>query len=176
MQRLLNKREKVTLYLAIFIVAASVCFNFIIYPILAKNSSLNREIDAARVKLKKYRWLLSQKERLQIKYNNFNSAFKASAPGADTSIITLSQLETMAKNANLRIVDIRPERSKDKGSYKEFVVELRTEGQMEGYLKFIYDIENSLLLLKIKKFQLMAKNSAQILEGTFIILQPSFLE
>jgi hypothetical protein len=44
---------------------------------------------------------------------------------------------------------------------------------MESHLRFIYALENSLLLLRIQKFELAAKTNAQALEGTFTIIQPA---
>ena len=60
--------------------------------------------------------------------------------------------------------------------YKEILIDLRTEGTQEGYLKFFYNIENSLALLRIKKFRLTAKTNTQTLEGSFSISQLSLSE
>ncbi|MBM3253533.1 MAG: hypothetical protein FJZ16_04710 [Candidatus Omnitrophica bacterium] len=172
MERLFAKRERVIFYIAIFVIIFSICFNLLIAPILNKNHMLNKEINAARIKLKKYLQLLSRKEYIQTKYSKFTTTLELSDQEEDTAISALSELEDLAKRANIHIIDIRPQSaSKNLNLYKEIFIDLKTTGTMEGYLNFIYNLENSLSLLKIKKFQLSAKPNSQILEGSFYISQ-----
>jgi hypothetical protein len=93
----------------------------------------------------------------------------------DSLVAALSELQNLAKNAKIRIIDLRPQQvaKTNKKSGKEITIDMRAEGSMEGYLKFIYDIENSLWVLHIKKFQLLAKNNSSALEGVFTISQVS---
>src|SRR3989338_2540359 len=154
MPKALTKREKTTLYLTVGIIGFGLLFNFFLGPVFSKNNKLNREISLTRQKLKKYLVLLEQKDAIQNKYSKIFSA----------------ELENLAKGANVKIMDIRPKFGAE-GSRKELAVDLRTEGSMEGYLKFIYNLENSLLLLKIKEFQLNSKPNTQVLEGLFSIAQ-----
>lgn len=174
MQRILARREKIILSATIGVIIFSIGFNFVIAPILTKNENLNKEINVTKTKLKKYIRLLGQKEYIQNKYNKFSARLKGPALEADTSLGALSELENLAKAANIRIVDIRPQSlSRPAALYKEVIIDLRTEGTMEGYLKFIYTVENSLLLLQIKRFQLIAKPHTLSLEGRFSISQLS---
>jgi hypothetical protein len=73
-------------------------------------------------------------------------------------------MEDLCRNANVRIIEIRP---KDKTG--GFLIETRTNGAMENYLKLFYDIENSPCLLKMKKFQLSFKQDNSLLEGVLIV-------
>ncbi|MDD5595497.1 MAG: hypothetical protein PHY94_04535, partial [Candidatus Omnitrophica bacterium] len=65
MQKIISKREKTIFYLACTIIIFSLIFNFALSPIIKKNDLLNRQIVTTRAKLKKYLWLLSQKENIQ---------------------------------------------------------------------------------------------------------------
>jgi hypothetical protein len=176
MQKLLSKREKLIGYLTVGAVVAAILFNFLVVPILSKADSLNREVNYNRAKLTKYLWLLSQKEYLQNKYGKYPSVIKAPSQQQDSAIGALSTLEGLAKGADIRIIDLRPQGSASSAAAKGSPVDLRTEGTMEGYLKFIYDLENSLSLLKIKEFQLSAKPNSKFLEGNFSIYQLSVNE
>ncbi len=169
MQRIINKREKIILYLTAGIIIFSLVFNFTLSPIIKKNELLSRQIVVTRGKLKKYLWLLSQKESIQNKQSEAVSVDDSTLTGKDTLVNTLSELERLAKEANIRIVDIRPQTSKNLDAYKELMIDLRTEGDLEGYIKFIYSLENSLSLLKIKKLDLNVKPNTQPLEGAFAI-------
>jgi hypothetical protein len=85
----------------------------------------------------------------------------------------LAEIEALAREANIRIMDIRPQDRQDQGQIGETIIELRAEGNMDSYLKFIHSVENSFLLFKIKKFQLNARQDMQILESNFYISLPS---
>lgn len=177
MIRVLAKRERIILYATIGVVIFAIAFNFLLAPVLTKNDNLNREINLKRAKLKKYLWLISQKEAIQSKYSKFSPAPSVSDQQQDVLVSALSELENLAKNSGIRIIDLRPQQgAKGSDLYKEILIDLRTEGSMDGYLKFIYNLENSLSLLRIKKFQLTAKPNAQVLEGSFSISQLAVLD
>lgn len=173
---MLSRREKIILSTTISVIIFSMVFNFLILPILSRNEKLNKEINITKTRLKKYMRLLKQKEYLQDKYNKLSLGSSVASQQSDALVNLLSELEKIARNAQIKIIDIRPENTSSMAHYKEISVDLKTEGSMEGYSKFIYDIENSLLLLNIKKFQLNTKSNTQILEGFFSILQLSLTE
>ena len=173
MHKILSPREKLILSVTLIIVVFSIGFNFIIEPVLSKNTSLNKEISITRSRLKKYMRLLSQKDYIQNKYNKFSEILLRTNIGKDTSVNVLSEIENLAKESKIQILDIRPETPKIADLYKESLIELRTEGEMESYLKFLYTIENSTSLFTIKSFQLNAKPNSQVLEGNFSISQTS---
>ena len=173
MIKAITKRERIILFLTAGIMFFAICFNFLIEPVLNKNDQLNQEINMVRAKLKKYILLLAQKEYLEKRYGNkLPAGFNLSAQKEDSLVAALSELENLAKEAGVRIIDIRPEGAlKGKAAYKEALIDLRAEGRIEDYLKFIYHLQNSLSLLKIEKIQLTAKPNSEALEGSFTISQ-----
>lgn len=178
MQKILTKREKLILYFIGTIFIFSIAFNFLIAPVLNRYELLNKEIAAGRLRLARYLSLKGKKENIQGKYSKFAAAFKSFSQQQDTYLAVLSELENLAKGANVRIVDIRPQKSLSQGaaSYSEITVDLRAEAGIEEYMKFIYDIENSLWLLKIKRLQLVSKPNSQALEGNFSISLISYAD
>lgn len=168
------------MYATAGIVIFSIIFNFLIAPILTKNEKLNKEINITTIKLRRYLQLLNQKEYIQHKFSKFSSHIKGSVVGQDTMVSVLSELENLAEASGVRIVDIRPQSqsespnsslsaSGDPALYKEILIDFKTQGTIEGYSKFIYDLESSPLLLKIKRFQLSAKPNVSTLEGSFSV-------
>ena len=176
MQKILNKREKTIFLATILVIVFAIVFNIFISPILAKNEDLNRKINFTRAKFKKYILLLSQKESIQAKYSKYSSAFAVADQQAGALVSVLTEIENLAEKANIHIVDIRPQAPRGGGAYKEIVVDLRAEGSMEGYMKFIYNIEQSVSSLAIRKFQINAKPSIDALEGTFTISKAAVSE
>lgn len=176
MIKILNKREKIILWLTAGVIAFSIIFKFFITPVLTKNDDLNKEIKLTQAKLKRSLRLLKQKNYIKSKYSKLLPLDNLSDEPQDSSVGLLSELERLSKNANIRIIELRPETAKKSGLYKEIFVDLRADGAMSGYLKFIYDIERSPLLLKIKKFQLSAKSNTPILESNLSLSQLVVLE
>ncbi len=163
MLKSLNKREQAILLLTSAVIIFGFVFRAIIDPVLTKNETINREIKLAQLKLKKYLRLLNQKDYLKSAYAKISGETNIPQENQGASAGALSEIENLAKNSKLRIIDMRPQAQ----SY----IELRTEGDMESYLKFIYNIENPLTLLQVKKFQLNAKPGSTDLVGTFLIAQ-----
>jgi len=177
MLKILSKRERVILFATIGVIVFAIILNFLILPLLARNDNLNKRIELTRKKLTKFMWLLSQRENIKGKYGNFSSTFSPSNQQEDVLVRVLSELENLAKAADVKIIDIRPQvTSSSSGTYKEILIDLRTEGIIDGYLKFIYELEKSLLLLKVNKLQLATKPNTSILEGSFSISQLSGAE
>jgi len=170
MLRLLTSREKWIFYAASGIIIFALLFYFVIDPVFKENYSLNREINLTRVKLRKYMQLLSQKDYILAKNNKFSLDPAFYGQTENMPMVILSELEKLAGLAGMKIVDMRQEVPLDASGAKDAVINLKTEADMEGYLKFIYDVENSLALLKIKRFQINAKPNSQVLEGTFSIV------
>ena len=75
----------------------------------------------------------------------------------------------MARESGIRILDIRPQLLKKDSSIKETGIELKAAANMEGFIRFIYKVERSLTLFKIKKIQLTTKPGSPMLEGSFSI-------
>ncbi|MDD5729681.1 MAG: type 4a pilus biogenesis protein PilO [Candidatus Omnitrophica bacterium] len=170
MIKLLSSREKNLFYLTAGVIILVLLLNLLILPIARKNSALNKEISLARTKLKTYSRLLSQKQNIENKFRLLSpGANTAELQKEDNAVNTLSELENLAKNAGIRIIDLRPEAAGAESAYKEMLIELKTEGSLEDYLKFIYTVENSLSLFKIKRLQLNSLANSPMLEGDFSI-------
>lgn len=168
MQRVLSKREKIILIFTIGLIAFSLAFNLVVLPVLRKNDSLNKRIEAARLRLARYNYLLSQKEAILGRAGGLAAGGLPGEP-KDAAVAVLSEVEALAKEANIRLVDIRPRPAKG----KQIEVDIRTEGDMQGYLNFIYALEDALSLLTVDKYQLSAKINSPYLEGSFSISQIS---
>jgi hypothetical protein len=167
---MLTRRETLIFHLTLAVIILALCLNFLILPALKKNAALNKEISLAQAKLKNYTLLLAQKEKIKNKYDKLGAGLDLSKKNQDSLMSVLSELETYAREGGLRIIDLRPQASPNS---KVMVVDLKTEGPLEGYIKFIFRIENSLLLLNVEKLRLTAQSDSANLEGNFSILKPS---
>lgn len=174
MIKFLSKREKAIFNIAIVIILLALAYNFLIEPLLVKNQDLNAKIKFARLRLNRYKQLLAQKDYLQSEHSKLPKGLTSSKTEEDKLVSLLSGLESLAKDANIRIVEIRPQNTQlESRRKKDIVINLKTEGMMNGYLKFVYLVENSALILNINSFKLNSKPRSTSLEGSFSISQPS---
>ncbi|MBP7216462.1 MAG: type 4a pilus biogenesis protein PilO [Candidatus Omnitrophica bacterium] len=172
MSKTFSSREKTIFFITIVVFLFAILFNIALVPILNYNEELNKSIMITRAKLERYAQLLGQKDSIKNKYSQFSSQLNLSEKKEDRLIEVLSELEKLAKGAGVRIVDIRPEGSfREAHSYKELLIDVKTEGSIPDFTKFMYNLENSLSLLKIKKFKISSKPHAQTVEGTFSVSQ-----
>ncbi|MBU1727131.1 MAG: hypothetical protein KJ880_05830 [Candidatus Omnitrophica bacterium] len=172
MIKVLAKREKITLFLTLGVIIFALLFNFAIVPFLNRFDTLNKEITLAKAKLNKYARLLSQKEAIEKRHGKLFLRLQEKENNKDMPINALSELEGLAANSGIKIIDLRPQATVlNAKNYKETVIDMRAEGAMEGYLRFIYEIENSPLLFKVKRMQISAKSNSQSLEGSFTLSQ-----
>ncbi|MBI4706491.1 MAG: type 4a pilus biogenesis protein PilO [Candidatus Omnitrophica bacterium] len=169
MQKILSKREETILFSTIGMIVFFVFFNFVISPAIDKYEALNKEITITKVKFRKCLSLLNRKSYIESHYRKFSAQAALPSEKGDSLVDVLSELEGFAKEANMRIADMRPQGQRNVDLYKEYMIDIKLEGNIEGFLKFIFNVENSLSLLRIKKFQLSAKQQSGLLEGTFSI-------
>lgn len=170
MLRLISKREKIILYTTIGMAIFAIAFKFAILPVIDRYDAITGEIEIASAKLNKYRQLLVNKKVIEEKYIKL---FGSLPEPKELTANPLFELESLARASGVRIVDIRPQAG---SGAKEAIIDLRADGLMEAYLKFIYNIENSTAFFSIKKLQLISKPNTQGLEGNFSILQSAVAE
>lgn len=161
------------LLLTIAVIIFALLFNFIIGPVITKSKNLSRQIMINRMKLGRYLWLINNKEEIRQKYAKYIPPVAAGSQQREPLLGALAELENLAKSAGIKIVDLRPQANivKKDGPYQQTAIDMRTEGTLEAYINFIYNIENSLSLMKICSFQLAQRANSGLLEGTFSIIK-----
>ncbi|MBU1125392.1 MAG: hypothetical protein KKC84_05160 [Candidatus Omnitrophica bacterium] len=173
MGKVLSPREKRIFILTVGLFIFSVCFHFFLGPFLNRFERAVKKISVTRVRLKKSFQLLSRKEELETRFQEMARTQPASsAKDQDPYIATLTELENLARDSGIRIIDIRPHTVRG-SNQKEIGADIRTEGSLEGLVRFLYRVENSFSLLQVKKMQVSSKANSQLLEGNFSILKLS---
>lgn len=151
-KRKFNPREKILLFITMAVVLFAILLNFTVLPFIDKNDLINKEILITRIKLKKYQRLLNRRETIEGRYPPL--------PVDDSMSGALAELENMANESGLKILEVRPQ---------DELIDIRTEGNIEQQIRFIYNIQNSLALLWVRSFQINAKADNQLLEANFTI-------
>ena len=155
----MSKREKFIFYGAALFIFLAVMDRLVISPILSKITSLNKEIQEKGAAIKRNTHILSNRDRVsaeKVKYASFLNKFESAAGEDETSL--LKEIETLANEASVYIIDIKPAGAKTGGGYSMYTVKLNCEAQMENVISFMYNIENSNDLLTIINYKITPKS------------------
>ncbi|MBU2540441.1 MAG: type 4a pilus biogenesis protein PilO [Candidatus Omnitrophica bacterium] len=165
----LSKREKNIFYFTILIIAFSLIFKFILLPLFNLNQRLTQEVKAKEIELVRAR-RLSKGGSVQSQYDAFIAAIKMGESQDLEMARLLSEIESIAKEAGVNILNLRPHEIEDKRFYKRFLIELKSEGTSQQILRFIFSLESSQLLLRIEKFNLSSRISkGNLLNATLTV-------
>jgi Tfp pilus assembly protein PilO len=166
----LSKRERSVLVITIGIAVLAVAYAFVIEPILGKSNMLNEQIRSKKSYILKNRVLLSKFKSLEEEYKRYPS-LTVSAESEEKEVAkALSSIENISHSSSCPIADVKPRASKNIGSYKEILFEVATESGIDELSRFLYEIETSKDMLRVKHFTIASKSgSSNTLKGSLLI-------
>jgi Tfp pilus assembly protein PilO len=129
-------------------------FNFAIWPIKEKIDSLNNEIAAQELKLKKSSKKLNLKDSQDQEYNKYVDYIKQKYSDEQEMSALLSQIESVSAKMQIRVSDMKPLRVRAIDFYKKFSVELEAEGLLDEIARFIHAVQNQPYLLDVDRLRL----------------------
>lgn len=154
----LNKGEK-TLVLVIAALLLLFIFKLLIFePLRERLSSVQQEIERARLVIRKYSDLGAHRKEILEAEKKIERYLKLKGSDEDKLAAILSKVEAEARKAGLLILDMNPVGApKPKAMPAIYHVQLRAEADMAKFCDFIYELENADILFKIDKVKLSAK-------------------
>lgn len=166
----LSRRERNILYLAVIVISGVLLYIVMIEPLRKKWRELNESISSKEMQLLKNQKILAQKDIIAQLYDKYAENIKMKGTVEEETAVILREIENIARTSNTYITDIKPLKVEDKEFYKEYSVELEAEGDISGLAKFIYDLQNSKQILKVKYLRLNPRDEASdTLKGYMIV-------
>lgn len=164
MARVLSQREENLVWLTGFLLIVGAIIIFIIKPLLYEDRSLSREIHGMFKQVS-----LCQRVLPLLKKNVYGegeTVTKKTARTSDGSVMMLAELELLAKNAGVLIIDMRPQPMVQADvQYKESKFELRFEGSIESIIRYIHSLSGSVILFSVNRMQISPKARSNLLES-----------
>ncbi|MCX7661484.1 MAG: hypothetical protein N2Z79_02225 [Candidatus Omnitrophica bacterium] len=155
----LSKRERFIFYTASILILLVIVDRLVIIPFYSKMSQVAGEIKDKEAEIRKAIHILSQKERINQQLKQYASFLRFVSSEEEQFTLVLKEIETLANKSNVYLLDLKPAGVKDKGLIKEYLINLNLEAKIESLVTFIYEVENSSLLLAVKKYQISPKTS-----------------
>jgi Tfp pilus assembly protein PilO len=172
----LSHSEKIIFYVAAAIVSLTLIDRLLLAPVSQRIDNQAAEIENKEAGIERMSFILAQKDRIvaeTAKYVKFLSKAKESDEEATT---ILKEIESIANNNSMYVVDLKPIGFRDSNEIKKYVVSITCEGQMENVFSFMYNIESSPLLLRIERCEIVPKSrESSIASLTLMISKIIFL-
>jgi len=169
-----SKRERLFLVVTVTIIAVAIGYALILEPLSSKWRDFDRQIGQRILKLNKNLGILKREKSIKAEFAKYAEHTKSMGTDEEVIASLLKAIEQKAGQTQTRITNIRPRPVKDFGFYKEFVFEVISESSLEELLRFVYELQNSKELLKVKKLTLTLKSSqTHLLRGVMDIIKVS---
>ncbi|MDD5746753.1 MAG: hypothetical protein PHO30_05755 [Candidatus Omnitrophica bacterium] len=153
------KQRKLVLaggYVLLGVAAAAILgFSRYVYPLYAQVRERVRSQEEA---LWKIQTILGRKETVEKEFSLLQKKFLADAQNvSEISTNILQEIKSKAGTAGLNVINIKPLSGPDESDTGAFDVKLETEGDLRGFGRFLYDLDNSPYLFSLKYTQINAQ-------------------
>ncbi len=167
----LSSREKRFFILTSIIVGLSIFYLIAFKAIFLKWKVLSGEILQKETKLIKLRGVIAAKEELEEEYNNFKDRIKVKgSPDKDMVTGLLKDIESIARNSAVNILNIEPLPVKRERFYEQYSIQMEIEGDIEGIGLFLYNMDNSFRgFLNIERLEIESKGKERVLKAHLLI-------
>ncbi len=166
-----NKTERYLALATLSIVSIALVYFFIIGPVAARWKNLNSQIRSKINMLEKGCRLAANQKTIELEYAKLSKQGKPVKSKDQEVADTLTFIESLSKNDECFIVNIKPIDIKDADSHKEILIDATVEAPIAQLSKFLYDIENPREnLIDIKRFSVSSKyGQTGTLKSTLLI-------
>lgn len=168
----LSKREKAIFYIVVAIIVAFFFDRGVLQPVMDKLSQLNKEILVQEKKLQRSAYILSQEKSIIKEYRKITQHLKQEQSDEKEIAGLLSEIEKLASKCSVFLSNIKPGPTEEVKPYKRYTVEIEVKSEIRYLIDFIYQLEKSQRMLRVKEFYLTpTKKDSPILKGHLVITQ-----
>jgi Tfp pilus assembly protein PilO len=153
----LSNKEKIGLTFALSFLFIVFVYRLIIDPINKRFQKINREIQINEKRLGLDLRNLKQKDFITEEYEKYVQYVKSSGSDEEEVAKILGEIESLARKSKVQLVDIKSMTPKKVDFYKEYIVNIEAEGEMEALIKFLQQLNTSSQLLRAEKLRISLK-------------------
>ncbi len=160
----LSRRELFLVYfyfIIIAIIAVYFVFLKISYP---RYTEVNQKIKGLENMLMKINAVMNSRNLVDKEYDVLRKKFASAGNEKAASTDILQDIKSKAGDSGLNVINIKPLSLKDDELYNEFDFKLETEGELSNFGNFLYNLDNSPYIFKIKYTQINAQGIGEPLK------------
>ena len=171
----MSKKERTLFLIAIIFVGFAVLYRVVVLPAIGKSRALNRQIRLKRQMIENSLRLLNQKEDIQRQSQKFANYTKQKLSEEEETASFLKEIEGIAKNSSVSLIDLKPYSAERKDFYIEYRIEIETESDMNQLITFIHNLQSSESLLRVVKFRISQKLDESSTLKTYLTITKVFV-
>ena len=169
-----SKREKYIIVITLLVVALSIIYSFVIEPLHKEYARLKQEVVIKQAHLAKNLRLMKEKDIVKEEFKKYGQELKIKGSDEEEMASVLSEIEKIGNSTGVYLSDVKPQKIKDRDFYKIMLVEIKFQASIQTLTKFIYELQNSALLLKVSRLQVDSKGEdSSLLEGVIQVSKVS---
>lgn len=166
----LSERERAILIVTVALAVSAAAYGLVIEPAGTAWNALKNDITSKENTIIKDKELLSRYDALEEEYKKFPTLIEKGESEERETQNALASIETISKESGCHIANVKPRQSKKVGSYREISFEVIAEGDIETISRFMYNLETSKALLRIKRFTITSRSEPSgALKSIFLI-------
>jgi hypothetical protein len=163
----LSQREKNIAIVTGGVLLLFLLYSFVLTPVMDGRGRIQSEKERLETQLEQAGRIFDRRDQLSEQWGEM----KAGGLGTDPSVIesrVLNAVGQWSEDCGLPISTVKPDRDRNEGAgMREIFFNLSLAGDMEAVGRFLWEVENSELPLRIKEFQLGSRGG----DGSDLSLQ-----
>ena len=166
----LNSRETIILIITLGLVVFFIAYQFVIKPMSEGAVDINDRLRVDEDKLIKARQMVAQKSIVEARYHKLVDLIGV-VDSEDAQMPTIvSKIETAARESNIHIANIQPQKSSIQKEARFLAVELEIDGQWLDIVQFLYLLQQQPNFYFINELNLEKySDTANSLRGRIVI-------
>ncbi|MBF0503693.1 MAG: type 4a pilus biogenesis protein PilO [Candidatus Omnitrophica bacterium] len=137
----LSTRETVILFITLGLVLAFIIFQWVIKPMQGSAIDIDDQFRLNHAHLVKARKMVAIKQEVEARYQNLVDVIGTAASEASQMTAMVSKIESTARDANVHIANIQPQKAVTQKEVTFFPVELQIDGQWLDIVRFLYMLQ-----------------------------------
>ena len=172
----LNRRETIILIITVALAVLFIVYQGVVRPMQEGAVDINDRLRVDADRLTKARQMIAQKEQVEATYNQLvNLVGAADSDDAEMPSI-VSKIEGAARQSNIHIANIQPQKSETRKEAKFLAVELEIDGQWPDVVAFLNLLQQQPNFYFINELNLEKySDSTNSLRGRIVISRMSII-
>ncbi len=150
----LSGRERMVVIAAVSIVAVMMLDRIVVGPIISNIGVLGVRIEEKERTLRAYARILSNEKRVKKEKELYAKYSLKALPSEDELAGLLGEIENLAREADVYLVDSSPSGTEEKGVLKMYLIKVDCNGTVDEIFRFIHSIESSRKLMNIESMRI----------------------
>ena len=166
----LSQKEKLGLSLAFLVLAVAATDRLIVSPIRLKFRRIDQSIKISEKQLAHDLRNVRLQGPITEKFEQYAPYVERSGSDEEEVAKILGEIESLARQSNVYLANVKPLTSKEIEFYIEYAVEIEAEADIERLTRFLYDLNMSNQLLRVEKLRLSSqKKGEKTLKASLLI-------